>query len=155
MQYLRKAVMFAIFCVAIYYLAQMKPRSNFDPEIEAFIKKYFATWSKHDLGAYTNTFKSNARIYVEEPGSSRTEFSLGSFLASQETAFAKYPGAYEEPGSITVYKDGDVVSCEATWVLKTGSQTVTGTDTFKLKRQDDRWLITELIVHNDTKINAP
>jgi hypothetical protein len=153
---IRNAALLALFGGCIWLVWKAKSSVHV-PGAQEFIKKYFDTWSRHDMNAYSQTFDSRARVFVEEPGATKTELGLQTFLEMQRAMLAKYATASEEATSINVTsKEADgTVSAEARWLLRVADKHFTGTDYFKLKQTEGRWAILELSVRNDTPIQLP
>ena len=115
----------------------------------AFLEKYFATWSAHDLEAYGRCFDVDATIQFFRPDGRLKIYDLRGFLASQRRAQAANPDSRESATSVRTERKGDVATALVRWRLEAGGRVVTGTDCFLLARREGEWLVTALLVKND------
>ncbi|MHC4250445.1 MAG: YybH family protein [Planctomycetota bacterium] len=125
------------------------PAAAPDTEIEAFLQKYFATWSAHDIEAYGRCFDVDATIQFLEPGGKLKVHGLRGFLEGQRRAQAGQPEMREAPTAMRIEREGDVATAFVRWRLESGERVVTGTDCFLLARRDGEWLVTALLVKSD------
>jgi len=147
----------AVAAVAVIGCSQTRPSSESDPEaavapdseISAFLDKYFATWSAHDLKAYGRCFDVEATVQFLRPDGTLKVYGLGSFLATQRRAQAAAPQSRETATSMRIERKGDVATAFVRWRLDSGERIVTGTDCFLLARREGEWLVTALLVRGD------
>jgi len=120
-----------------------------DAEISAFLNKYFATWSAHDIEAYGRCFDVDATIQFLRPDGRLKIHGLRDFLATQRRAQAANPHSRETATSVRIERKGDVATAFVRWRLEAGGRIVTGTDCFLLARRKGEWLVTALLVKSD------
>ena len=120
-----------------------------DAEISAFLDKYFATWSAHDLEAYGRCFDVEATVQFLRPDGRLEVHGLRDFLATQRRAKATDPHSRETATSMRIERKGDVATAFVRWRLESRGRVVTGTDCFLLARREGEWLVTALLVKGD------
>jgi hypothetical protein len=126
-----------------------------DAEVSAFIDKYFATWSAHDLEAYGRCFDVDATIQFLGGSGKLKVHGLRDFLETQRRAQAGQPEMREAPTSVRIERHDDVATAFVRWRLESGERVVTGTDCFLLARRDGEWLVTALLVRSDPQQSDP
>jgi len=120
-----------------------------EPEIRAFIEKYFATWSAHDIEAYGRCFDVDATIQFLGADGKLKVHGLRGFLEGQRRAQAADPDVREAPTSMRIEREDNVATAFVRWRLESGERVVTGTDCFLLARRRGEWLVTALLVRSD------
>lgn len=118
--------------------------------IEAFLNRYFSTWSAKDMDGYAACFHPTARITFVEGGGSASSQGLTDFLHGQKLGHERSPEPMTEvPTAMKISGDGRVAQAEVRWKLTKGRNVVTGTDFFTLIKTSDGWKIGALIFYND------
>ncbi len=133
-----------------------------DAEVSAFIEKYFATWSAHDLEAYGRCFDVDAKIQFLRQDGRLKVYGLRDLLENQRKVQAADPDSRETATFMRIERKGDVATAFVRWRLESGGRRsdqqrsalteeriVTGTDCFLLARRKGEWLVTALLVKSD------
>ena len=139
----------AALVVAALGCSARAPRQDQDAEISAFLERYFATWSAHDLEGYGRCFDVEATIQFLRPDGRLKIYDLRGFLATQRRAQAANPNSRESATSVRIERRGEVATAFVRWRLEARGRVVTGTDCFLLARREGEWLVTALLVEND------
>ncbi|GEP43067.1 nuclear transport factor 2 family protein [Brevifollis gellanilyticus] len=118
--------------------------------VEAFLNRYFSTWSAKDMDGYGSCFHPTARVTFVESGGSASSQGLTDFLHGQKIGHERSPEPMTEvPTGMKISGDGRVAQAEVRWKLTKGRSTVTGTDFFTLIKTSEGWKIGALIFYND------
>jgi Putative lumazine-binding len=116
-----------------------------DPDVTAFLHRYFDTWSAQDMQGYADCFDDAARIYYVAAderivAEAKPDFIHGQKLAHQQATVPMK----EVPVTMTVQGDEKIKQAAVTWVLTKGQTEERGTDFFTLRRLGGAWKIVSL-----------
>lgn len=139
-------ILIAIFCLSSCSEAAHPDQS----EIEAFLNRYFSTWSAKDMDGYGACFHPTARISFVEKGGQCSGQGVTDFLHGQKIGHERSPEPMiEVPTNMKISGDARVAQAEVRWKLTKGHENVTGTDYFTLLKTTDGWRIASLVFYND------
>jgi len=119
-------------------------------DIEAFLNRYFSTWSAKDMEGYESCFDASARITFVAKGGQPNSQGLTDFIHGQKIGHERAPEPMVEiPTDMKISGDSRVAQAEVRWNLTKGREIVTGTDYFTLLRTSEGWRIASLVFYND------
>jgi pyroglutamyl-peptidase len=117
-------------------------------EVEAFIRRYFQTWSDQDMDAYGRCFASNACIQFIDPDGRISLYTLAPFLTSQRESHRRARHRQTEVAeSIDIRFEAQLARVVAYWKLTAGPRTEFGYDHFTLIKQQGQWRIANLVFY--------
>ena len=131
---------------------RMRP-GRMSPDLEPFLRSYFATWSEGDMRAYKEHFLAEAVITFVSGGEVRSSLPRDRFVALQAASRARAKvKPVERMTSFSADEDEHAATVVARWVLVKdveGEQEVTrGVDRFTLVRDSrGRWRIAALVFY--------
>lgn len=114
-------------------------------EIEAFINRYFTTWSNQDIKGYGSCFLSNSCVQFITAGGQVSLYGLQAFLASQDDVFRRGGREIETPESIDITMEANMARVVVYWKLLVEGRQVYGYDHFTLMKSRGKWGIVNLI----------
>lgn len=135
------------------YLASCGPRAVApnanEPQVRAFLERYFATWSAKDMDGYGGCFHPQARVTFLQNGAPQSQ-GLTDFLHGQKMSHAGAAEPMTEvPTGMQILMDDRTAQAQVRWKLTQGARVVTGTDCFTLVKTPDGWKIASLVFYND------
>lgn len=122
-----------------------------EPEVRAFLERYFSTWSAQDMDGYAACFHDAARVtYVaDRSGSQRTE-TLSDFLHGQRMGHKTAAEPMTEiADSMDIQMDDRAALARVRWTLLKGADRSTGIDHFSLIKTTAGWKIIHLLFYAD------
>ena len=119
------------------------------PDLEPFLRSYFATWSAGDMRAYKEHFHKDAVITLVEEGEVTSSLPRDRFVMLQKAARARSKvQAVERMRSFTADEDASAATVVAEWELTKGGEVERGVDRFTLIRDHrGRWKIVSLVFY--------
>jgi hypothetical protein len=118
-----------------------------DQEVEELIRRYFRTWSSHDMKGYGDCFLSNSCIQFIDAQGRIEQFALPAFLANQGDLLRAGQDEAEVPESIDIRFESRLARVVVYWKLTTGSREVFGYDHFTLMKRNGKWGIVNLVFY--------
>lgn len=119
------------------------------PDLEPFLRSYFATWSAGDMRAYREHFHRDAVIALVEGGEVKSSLPRDRFVMLQKAARARSgEQMVERMTSFTADEDDSAATVVARWKLTKGEHVERGVDRFTLIRDGrGRWKIVSLVFY--------
>ena len=145
-------VLVLVCCCAGCSSASGPARTNtrkLSPDLEPFLRSYFATWSAGDMRAYKEHFCKDAVITFVKDGRVDSSLPRDRFVMLQKAARARSKEkAVERMTSFTADEDAHAATVVARWELTKGERTKCGVDRFTLIRDErGRWKIVSLVFY--------
>lgn len=135
------------------FMASCAPESSGphaeEPQVRAFLDRYFSTWSAKDMDGYGGCFHEQARVTLVQNGAPQTQ-GLTDFLHGQKMSHATATTPMTEvPTDMRILMDDRTAQASVRWKLTQGARVVTGTDCFTLIKTSAGWKIISLAFYND------
>ncbi len=126
---------------------------NLSPDLEPFLRSYFATWSAGEMRRYSDHFHRKAVITFIKDGEVDSSLPRDRFVMLQTAARARLKGkSVERMTSFTADEDERAATVVAQWELTKGTGDVKkvsrGVDRFTLMRDErGKWKIAALVFY--------
>ena len=135
----------------LFLISACAPKSHpEEPNVKAFLNRYFETWSNQDMENYGNCFHSQARVFFITESGGVISQGLTDFLHGQRMSHQQATEPMKEvPLEMRIQMDDKAAQAHVTWSLMKGKTEERGTDLFTLKRDGQGWKIVNLTFYED------